>query len=108
MLSAYRIMWLLVMFDLPVLSKKERHQASKFRCFLQDEGFEMAQFSVYMRFCVGKEQFDSYVKKINKHLPDAGSIYILGFTDKQYENGIKFFGKKLNLKQKNPDQLTLF
>ncbi|WP_197387472.1 CRISPR-associated endonuclease Cas2 [Ralstonia pseudosolanacearum] len=44
-------MWLLTMFDLPVGTKAERKAATSFRHFLQDQGFEMAQFSVYMRFC---------------------------------------------------------
>ena len=55
-LSGYRLMWMMVLFDLPVLTKKERKAATKFRKFLLDQGFEMSQFSVYMRFCAGKEQ----------------------------------------------------
>jgi CRISPR-associated protein Cas2 len=53
-LSAYRFMWLLVMFDLPVGSKSERRSATKFRNWLLDQGYEMSQFSIYVRFCVGK------------------------------------------------------
>jgi len=47
MLSGYRNMWLLVMFDLPVTQKEERKEAADFRNYLLDLGFEMAQFSVY-------------------------------------------------------------
>ena len=46
-------MWLIVMFDLPTNNKRARHNAAKFRNFLLDQGFEMAQFSVYMRFLQG-------------------------------------------------------
>ena len=56
MLSGYRLMWMMVLFDLPVLTKRERKDASDFRKFLLDQGFEMCQLSVYMRFCAGKEQ----------------------------------------------------
>lgn len=49
-LSGYRLMWIFVMFDLPVGSKKETREATKFREYLLDEGFEMSQFSVYARF----------------------------------------------------------
>ena len=54
-LSGYRIMWLVVLFDLPVGTKKERKAANRFREKLRDLGFEMSQFSVYLRFCAGKE-----------------------------------------------------
>ncbi|MGJ3629061.1 type II CRISPR-associated endonuclease Cas1 [Sphingomonas sp. MMS24-JH45] len=43
-LSGYRLMWIFVMFDLPVVSKKQARDATKFREFLLDEGFEMSQF----------------------------------------------------------------
>src|SRR3546814_3502482 len=50
-LSGYRLMWIFVMFDLPVGTKKQMHDATKFREFLLDQGFEMSKFSVYARFC---------------------------------------------------------
>ena len=56
MLTGYRLMWIMVIFDLPVGTKKQRHAATKFRNFLLDQGFTMSQFSVYMRFCGGKDQ----------------------------------------------------
>ena len=48
-LNAYHIMWLFVMFDLPVLTKKERKDAALFRKNLEKDGFTMHQFSVYIR-----------------------------------------------------------
>lgn len=53
LLSGYRIMWLIAMFDLPVLTKPERKAATIFRNDLLDEGFEMVQLSVYYRWCTG-------------------------------------------------------
>tara|TARA_B100000686_G_C15880614_1_gene520814 strand:- start:109 stop:441 length:333 start_codon:yes stop_codon:yes gene_type:complete len=107
-LSGYRFMWLQVLFDLPVTTKKTRKAASKFRYFLLDLGFEMAQYSVYQRFCSGKEMVGNYIKHIEKSLPESGKVHILAFTDKQYENMRTFRGKKKQKKQENPDQLTLF
>jgi CRISPR-associated protein Cas2 len=107
-LSGYHIMWILVMFDLPVDTKANRHAATKFRQFLLDQGFEMNQFSVYLRFCKGKEQVETYVRRIGKHLPKYGKVNILTFTDKQYENIVSFTGRSRNPAMKNPDQLALF
>ena len=49
--SGYQLMWILVMFDLPVGTKEQMRAATRFREYLLDEGFEMAQFSIYARFC---------------------------------------------------------
>ena len=46
MLSGYRLMWVVVMFDLPVIEKAERKAATAFRNSLLDMGFAMSQFSV--------------------------------------------------------------
>ncbi len=107
-LSGYRIMWMMVMFDLPVGTRKERKAATKFRHFLLDQGFEMAQFSIYLRFCAGKEQVEAHAKKIEKNLPPRGDVHLLSFTDKQYENIICFMGREQTESPKNPDQLALF
>ena len=40
-LSGYRLVWLMVLFDLPVVEKAERNQATRFRKDLLDRGFEM-------------------------------------------------------------------
>ena len=46
--SEYRIMWVLVFFDLPTDTKKERKAAAEFRKQLISDGFIMFQFSIYM------------------------------------------------------------
>lgn len=107
-LSAYRILWIQVLFDLPTNTKKERKAASSFRNSLLDLGFEMAQFSVYQRFCSGKEMAEKYINKIEKIVPELGKINILVFTDKQYENIITFNGRKEKKSPKDPEQYELF
>ncbi|MEX2617161.1 MAG: CRISPR-associated endonuclease Cas2 [Alphaproteobacteria bacterium] len=106
-LSGYRLMWMMVLFDLPVLTKPERKAASGFRNFLLDQGFEMAQFSVYLRFCSGKEQVEAHTKRIRRNLPRTGKVTILGFTDRQYENIVNFDGRKQEPERKNPGQYLL-
>ena len=36
-LSGYRLMWIFVMFDLPVVTKQQSREATKFREFLLDQ-----------------------------------------------------------------------
>lgn len=108
MLSGYRIMWIIVMFDLPVVEKNERKEASNFRNALLDMGFEMSQFSVYMRFCISQTQLDTFCRQVEQNLPIGGRVNVLQFTDKQYERIITFRGKSKQKCKKTPDQFDLF
>ena len=101
-------MWMIVMFDLPVVTKAERKAASGFRNALLDIGFEMSQFSVYMRFCTSQTQVDTLCRVVEKSLPNGGKVNILQFTDKQYERAITFHGRSQQPPHKAPDQFDLF
>ena len=108
MLTGYRLMWVIVMFDLPVVERDERKAATAFRNALLDLGFEMAQFSVYMRFCASQGQIDTYCRKVEEALPEGGRVNILTFTDKQYERIVSYIGKARQPTNKSPDQYDLF
>jgi CRISPR-associated protein Cas2 len=101
-------MWMVVMFDLPVMEKAERKAATGFRNTLLDLGFEMSQFSVYMRFCSSPAQVDTLCKRVEEALPDGGKVNILQFTDKQYERIVTFHGQAKQPANKTPDQFDLF
>jgi CRISPR-associated protein Cas2 len=108
MLSSYRLMWMTVMFDLPVVLHEEKKAAAGFRLALLDMGFEMSQFSVYTRFCTSAAQIETYCKKVEYCLPSGGKVTILQFTDKQYERIISFRGRGRLPANKIPDQYNLF
>jgi len=107
-LSGYRTLWLYVMFDLPVGTPAERRTATKFRQFLLDAGFEMAQFSVYLRHAVSKEAAETHIEAIKRELPKKGKVHIVTITDKQYGNAVVFAGRKRERRAGNPDQFVLF
>ncbi len=107
-MSAYRLMWMMVMFDLPVMLPEERKKAYRFRCDLEDMGFEMAQFSVYLRFCGSREQMEKYIKRVQTAIPEKGKVSMLFFTDKQFGQIINFYNCSKKKAQKQPDQLVLF
>ena len=48
-------MRLIVFFDLPVVTKKDRKIYAQFRKFLIKDGYDMLQFSVYSRICNGDD-----------------------------------------------------
>lgn len=101
-------MWIMVMFDLPVVSVKERRIATKFRNFLEKEGFAMCQFSVYARFCGPRERMESIASRIDAHIPENGKVSILRFTDKQFGDIITIENKVRKKSKENPDQLLIF
>lgn len=107
-LSGYRLMWILVMFDLPTDTKQQRKEAGAFRNFLLDDGFERSQFSVYARFVNGKEAFATRVTRIERHLPSSGDIQILNFTDRQYRDVVHFSDQGRRNARENPQQLVMF
>lgn len=100
-------MWMLVLFDLPVVEKKDRKAATDFRNFLLDHGFSMVQFSIYIKLFSGKDACEKYYRLIARNLPAGGKVDILTITDRQYGNIISYnAGEKK--KKKQPEQLLLF
>ena len=106
-ISGYRLMWAIIMFDLPVVEKTDRRAATKFREYLLDEGFSMGQFSIYYRLLPGKEAVESLKRRIRYNLPEHGVVQILVITDKQYEN-IQTFRSQKEESPKKAEQLQLF
>ena len=85
-----------------------RGGANRFRNFLLDEGFDRCQYSVYLRFCSGKDQAQTYTRRVQQALPPDGDVQIIYFTDKQYENIVSFSGARRAPANRNPAQYTLF
>lgn len=101
-------MWVFVLFDLPVGTKRERKAATKFRLSLLDLGFEMSQYSVYLKFCAGKEQAEALERQIEADMPSSGKVHLVQITDKQYENIRTYRGRKREPSPQNPNQFVLF
>jgi len=107
-LNAYRIMWLMVMFDLPTETKQQRKRYAQFRKTLMSFGFNMFQFSVYLRHCPSSETADVQKRRIRSIVPDEGIVGVLEITDKQFEKMEIYYGKKAKRPPETPLQLELF
>ena len=83
-LNAYRIMWVLVFFDLPTETKKDRKIYAKFRKEIMTYGFQMFQFSIYLRHCSSRENANVHIERVKKILPEKGHVGIMCITDKQF------------------------
>ena len=107
-LNAYRIMWVLVYFDLPTETKKDRKNYALFRKKIMANGFSMFQFSMYIRHCSSRENADVHIKRVKSILPPKGHIGIMCVTDKQFGMMEIFRGREPVNTPETSQQLELF
>ena len=101
-------MWVIVLFDLPTETKTDRKAAGDFRKKMLKDGFQMFQFSIYMRHCSSNENAQVHIERTRKNLPAQGNVGIMCITDKQFGD-MKIFRGHLPLeKEPPPEQLELF
>ncbi|MBX3240831.1 MAG: CRISPR-associated endonuclease Cas2 [Chitinophagaceae bacterium] len=101
-------MWVLVFFDLPTETKKDRKIYARFRKEIMADGFNMFQFSIYMRHCASRENADVHIKRVKGILPEKGHIGIMCITDKQFAMMEIYRGKELTETPPVVQQLELF
>ena len=69
-----RIMRLLVMFDLPTKTKSNKDAYTKFRRFLEDDGYIREQNSIYSRNLLSRASAEAHAEQLRKNLPPAGHV----------------------------------
>ncbi|MDF2384257.1 CRISPR-associated endonuclease Cas2 [Nostoc ellipsosporum NOK] len=106
--NAYRIMWVLVFFDLPTETRKERKIYARFRKEILADGFNMFQFSIYLRHCASRENAEVHIRRVKSILPEKGHVGIMCITDKQFGMMEIFHGKKPTAGPETVQQLELF
>lgn len=107
-INEYRILWVIVFFDLPTLTKKDRKAASGFRKDLLRDGFSMFQLSIYVRHCNSRENSAVHLYRVKSILPKKGHIVMMVITDKQFGMMEIFYGKEEVSLPTIPQQLELF
>jgi CRISPR-associated protein Cas2 len=101
-------MWVLVFFDLPTETAKERKTASDFRKKILKDGFAMFQFSIYLRHCASRENAEVHIQRVKKILPEHGHVGIMCITDKQFGMMEIFHGQKISPTTPPAQQLEMF
>jgi CRISPR-associated protein Cas2 len=100
--------WCMVMFDLPVKTKLQRTEAAAFRNMLLDNGYQMAQYSVYVRFSPSLHSILPAVRTVKKNLPAGGEVRIVFVTDHQWSKSLRFANEVSLQPEEAPLQLTIF
>jgi len=101
-------MWVMVFFDLPVLTKRQQRAANHYRNFLIKSGFERVQLSVYSRFCPTIQRAKSAGKRAVAELPPEGACRILYLTDHQWHRMVSIQHQKQVDMEQEPEQLVIF
>ena len=101
-------MWVLVFFDLPTETKKDRKIYARFRKDIMVYGFQMFQFSIYLRHCSSRENANVHIERVKKILPAKGHVGIMCITDKQFGMMEIFRGKEQIDAPETVQQLELF
>lgn len=81
-----RIMRVIIFFDLPVKTVRERKNYALFRKNLIREGFLMIQESVYVRIAVNRESAEFLENRVASFAPEEGLVQSLIVTERQYSS----------------------
>lgn len=108
LLSAYRSLWLIAMFDLPTETPANRRDYTRFRKALLKDGFMMLQFSIYARYLPSEEAATAHRSTIRSVIPPLGQVRLMTVTDLQFGKMEVFYGKKPRAPEEIPDQILLF
>jgi CRISPR-associated protein Cas2 len=106
--SEYRVTWILVFFDLPTETKKDRKDYENFRKKILNDGFSMFQFSIYRRQCPTADNANVHIKRVKNILPPHGKIGILRLTDNQCEKMLVYQAQQQIAISEPMPQLKLF
>lgn len=101
-------MWCLVMFDLPVKTKKQQRAANQFRKLLLDHGYWRVQYSVYVRYAPLAGASAQALLAMKNHLPAGGEVRVLHVTDQQWATAHRFLNAEAVEPDAAPLQLTIF
>ena len=92
--NLYKQMRLILIYDLPVVEENEKRIYSRFHRDITKLGFYMLQYSVYTKVIQNDTSLKQYRSKLEKIVPNAGSVIMIKITEKQYQDMIYLRGEK--------------
>jgi len=99
--------WLLVMFDLPVVTSDQRRDANRYRNLLYDQGFSQVQLSVYSKYLLNSSGVRRILPVLRGNVPAQGEVRVLKLTDEQWSGMSRYYGPQDAAVEAEPTQLFL-
>lgn len=103
----FRIMRMIVMFDLPTETSTDKRNYRKFRKFLIKNGYSMMQYSVYSKIILNRTVLNYQKIKLKQNAPSKGYVDVLIVTENQYANIETIIGDKERTIQENSTKRML-
>lgn len=85
-MTSYEFMRIVLMFDLPVITKTQKNIYTRFRKFLLKKGYLMLQYSIYVKLFPNRDAATRHIRVIKASVPQEGQVRIMMLTEKQYAN----------------------
>ncbi len=102
----YKFMRLLVFFDLPMLTDKNRREYNRFHKFLLKNGFIMMQKSVYTKLVINNVTSSAVKQRVRNNLPPEGVVELLEITENQFSKIEYLVGEEQQLVIDSLDRLV--
>ena len=80
-----RFMRILLFFDLPTESAKDKKEYRKFVKFLTSEGYLRIQYSVYYKLCINNDSAQTEIKRVKLSSPSVGDVRLMAITENQFQ-----------------------
>lgn len=102
----YRFMRLLLFFDLPMETSKNRRDYAAFHKFLIKNGFIMMQKSVYSKLVVNGVTSQAVKERVEKNLPPEGIVELLEVTENQFSKIDYLVGESQNCIEESMERIV--
>ncbi len=100
-------MRMIIFFDLPTITQKDRREYRKFRKFLIKEGFIMMQESVYSKLLLNSTAIKTMNQKVERNKPKNGLVQALIITEKQFSSIAYIIGDKDSNIRDDDDRIVI-
>jgi CRISPR-associated protein Cas2 len=108
MIPGYRLMWLIVVFDLPVETKANKRDYRRFVDFLEDHGYSRIQYSIYVCPTTTHDHTEVHAQRIADNLPPEGDVRVFRLTDKQWARTDCYYNGRSGIAEPPPEQFLFF
>ena len=98
-------MRLMLFFDLPMLTSKDKREYNRFHKYLLRNGFIMMQKSVYTKLVINNVTSAAVKQRIRDNVPTDGIVELLEITENQFSKIEYLVGEEQQLVIDNLDRL---
>lgn len=102
-----RYMRVILFYDLPSITFKEKKSYRKFHDFIIKEGFIQLQESVYTKLALNSSISNSVINRIKSNTPKDGLVQLLVVTEKQFAQMEYICGEYVSNKLASEERLVI-